>query len=425
MEILGRLSTQKFHTIGAPVAGSAAGLRHNRAFQHLLWGRTCQVTGGAMTALALMLFAVDLTGSGRWGSAVMAASGLGGLVASLPAGVMVDRWDRRRTMVATSLLMALVLAVVSVSGALGVAIPGELVVAAGLVGVLSCFFGPAEQATLQRIVPTADLPAAASLNQARSSVANLLGPSLAGLLSAIARWLPLLGDALLNLVAAGLVARIPRQPPVAGGADRRHPLSELREGLSFLLACPPLRAVLSLNAAASIGFGGMLALVTLSFTADGVPRAVIGGLQTACGLGGVCGALLAPRLLARWRIATLFIGAVLVNCLCGIGIALVPRPAVVIGLLCLACLVLPPGLAGIQAHQLTVPPDRLQGRVAAAMGFVGMVLAPMATLLAGLLVDKPWTLGLSPFLTAIVATGVIAVLSKDLRRLGRLEDVAA
>ena len=48
-----------------------------------------------------------------------------------------------------------------------------------------------------------------------------------------------------------------------------------------------------------------------------------------------------------------------------------------------------------------------------------------ATLLAGLLVDKPWTLGLSPFLTAIVATGVIAVLSKDLRRLGRLEDVAA
>ncbi|MEL4505796.1 MFS transporter [Luteococcus sp. H91] len=394
-------------------------LSHNRDFTLLLWGRTCQITGGAMTALALMLYTVDLTGSSQWGAVVMAASTIGSLLMSLPAGVLADRWDRRRIMVHTSLLLAVVLASVPAAAAVGVLHPLHLVVASFLVAVLGAFFGPAEQASLSTLVRSEDLAPAASLNQARSAVANLIGPSLAGALYALGHALPLLGDALLNLVSALVVGRIrtPLPAPADGGPPHR-PGRDLRDGLRFIVATPPIRVVVGMTAIASFGFGGLLALITLTFKAQGQSDALIGGMQTAYGLAGLAGALAGPWLLRRARTPTLFIGGILTNCACAAAMAVWPQPHAIIALLCLACLTLPPGMAGVQAYQLTITPPELQGRVAGASGFLTLALAPAATLLAGTLASRPWTLAISPFLSAIGLTAVIAIANPHIRTIG-------
>ncbi|GAB2485543.1 hypothetical protein GCM10027030_19440 [Luteococcus sediminum] len=256
-------------------------LSRNRDFQFLLWGRTCQMTGGAMTALALMLHTFDTTGNSRWAGAVMAGSTVGTLVFSLPAGVLVDRWNRRTTMVGTSLGLALLLVSVPIAAAVGVAHPWHLVAVSVLVGALRTFFAPAEQASLQVVVAPQELAPAASVNQARSAVANLLGPSLAGALYAVDGSLPLLADALLNLVAAFLVSRIHPPLDAAGTQAASRIVTDLVTGGHFIARHSALRAVVLMNAIASFGFGGLLALITLSFKAHRVPDAVIGGMQTA------------------------------------------------------------------------------------------------------------------------------------------------
>ena len=349
----------------------------------------------------------------------MAASTVGSLVMSLPAGVLADRWDRRRTMVRTSLLLAVVLMSVPAAAVLGVLHPLHLVVASFLVAVLGAFFGPAEQASLSTLVRSEDLAPAASLNQARSAVANLIGPSLAGALYALGHTLPLLGDALLNLVSALVVGRIrtPLPAPVGGDAPH-HPGRDPRDGLRFIAATPPIRAVVAMTAIASFGFGGLLALITLAFKAQGQSDALIGGMQTAYGLAGLAVALAGPWLLRRVRTSTLFTGGVLTNCACAAAKAVWPQPWVIITLLCLACLTLPPGIAGVQAYQLTITPPELQGRVAGASGFLTLALAPVATLLAGTLASRRWTLAISPFLGAISITAVIATANPHIRTLG-------
>lgn len=396
-------------------------LRRNRDFSWLVWGRTCQMTGGAMTSLALMLYAVDLTGSSRWGAAVMAASSVGTLTMSLPAGVLVDRWDRRKVMVWTSLALATVLAGVPGAAVLGVLRPVHLVVVAVVVAVLSAFFGPAEQASLPRIVTPEDLGPAASVNQARGAVASLVGPSVAGALYGLGRSVPLLGDALLNVVSAALVSRVRTPlPPPAETTSKHHLLADLRSGLRFIASTPALLAIVAMNAIASFGFGGLLALITLTFKAHHLPDTLIGAMQTACGLSGLAGALAGPSLLRHFRVSTLFIGGVLINCGCAALMAAWPAPYPIIGLLCLACASLPPGMAGVQAYQLTITPDHLQGRVAGANGFITLTLAPVATMLAGSLADRPWTWAISPFLAAITAIGVIAIAHPAIRTLGNL-----
>lgn len=394
-------------------------LRRNRDFGWLVWGRTCQMTGGAMTSLALMLYAVDLTGSTRWGAAVMAASTLGTLVMSLPAGALVDRWDRRRVMVRTSLALAVVLACVPGAALVGVLRPIHLVVIAVVIAVLSAFFGPAEQASLPRIVAAQDLGPAAAVNQARGAVASLLGPSVAGALYSLGRSVPLLGDALLNVVSAALVSRVRTPlPPPPQSQDRPRLLADLRSGLGFIVSTPAVAAIVTMNAIASFGFGGLLALITLTFKAHHLPDTLIGAMQTACGISGLAGALAGPQLLRRCRVSTLFIGGVLINCGCAALMAVWPQPYLIIGLLCLACVAMPPGTAGVQAYQITLTPDHLQGRVAGANGLLTLALAPAATMLAGSLTGQPWSLAMSPFLVAIVAIALIAITHPAIRTLG-------
>ena len=121
----------------------------------------------------------ELTGSSLATAGLVASRVAPQIVFGSFAGVFVDRWDRRRTMVAvTSLAQAvtvLPLFLVQSGGAVWVAYP-VLAVSA----ILSSFSEPAENAFLPRLVPEAELVEANALNALNNSLARLIGPALGG-----------------------------------------------------------------------------------------------------------------------------------------------------------------------------------------------------------------------------------------------------
>jgi MFS family permease len=231
---------------------------------------------------------------------LLGAAGFAGQVPSFflapLAGVLIDRWDRRRVLLVTqalSLVQSALLAVVAFSGRSGPAVIGAVVALALLQGLINAFDMPTRQAFVVEMVgDREDLPNAIALNSSLVNGARLVGPSVAGLLIALAGegWCFLL-DALSYLAVLGSLlamnipprARAPRRGPVWRG---------LWEGLTYALGFPPIRALLL--QLALVSFFGMPYTVLLPLFAANVLHggaSALGFLMAATGVGALLGAL--------------------------------------------------------------------------------------------------------------------------------------
>jgi MFS family permease len=191
------------------------------------------------------------------------------------AGVFVDRWDRKRTMIWADLLRALTVLL------LVLAISADLLalvfLVAAIQGSIGLFFDPAESALLPLLVGEEHLVTANALNALNNNLGRLVGP-------AIGAWVYATGglgsvavaDALTYVASAALIALIvaPRRALQDGrdrGADERsgesafrRVLGEWREGLALVRQSRPLLVIF---AAVAFGMLGVAAFVTL-----GLPR---------------------------------------------------------------------------------------------------------------------------------------------------------
>ncbi len=138
------------------------GLLRQRNFSLLWFGQLLSLVGDWVLLVALPFYVYDLTGSALLTGVMWMVESLPRLLLGSLAGVFVDRWDRRRTMIVADLTRALIL------------LPLLLVhshewlwviyVVAFLESVISQFFAPAKGAIIPRLVSEKDLMAANSLN---------------------------------------------------------------------------------------------------------------------------------------------------------------------------------------------------------------------------------------------------------------------
>jgi MFS family permease len=208
----------------------------NPGYRHLWIGQVISQVGDFFALLAMMIvvsgFATDAP------SIALAVAGLS-LVDASPrvlfgvlAGVFVDRWDRRRTMIACDLLRgALVLAMIPAF--LVHSLPG-IYVLAFLTSAVATLFNPARTAILPTLLPADQLLPGNSLAQAGAMMAILLGPALAGLTISLAgpgnAWVALVVDAGTFAVSAWFIRRIAVPPDRApAAAPARHAWPALRE----------------------------------------------------------------------------------------------------------------------------------------------------------------------------------------------------
>lgn len=283
-----------------------------RNFALLWWAGLISMAGNWTLKIALPIYVLQLTGSAVATSAAVAAALAPVLVVGLVAGVYVDRWDRRKVMVAVSALQALVvLPLLAVDAADRVWIVYAVLFAES---ALAQFFMPAENALLPKLVPDEQLPVANSLNALNNNIARLGGPALGGVLAAaIGLTGVVLVDAVSYAVAALLISAVRgafKASPATGadGAadDAQTPAArpgvrrELADGLRVIRRSPMTRAILVIAFLLSIGEGIMGGLFPLFVTGPlhgGVRE--VGWLMSAQAIGGVLGGLAGPLVAAR------------------------------------------------------------------------------------------------------------------------------
>lgn len=254
-------------------ASSAWTLLRHRDFVLVWWAGLISWIGNGALFIALPVYVYGETNSTFATALSVMANASATIVAGQVAGVFVDRWNKRRTLIWTNLaLAALTLIFLGVPhGPWWLLLP--LAFAQSAVGQL---LGPAENALLPTLVGGEHLAAANSLNALNNNLARLLGPALGGLLIASAGFAgAVVLDALTYLLAAGLVflVRAPQpvparsqEPQTAGGFWR-----EWRAGLRAVRERRLLR--LSFGVAALVGFGeGFVSTLMVPWV-----RVVLGG----------------------------------------------------------------------------------------------------------------------------------------------------
>jgi MFS family permease len=293
-------------------------LFRNRSFVALWLGQTISFIGDYFYWLAIPIMVERLTGSSLLVGLSVIASALPMLVVGPVAGVFVDRWDRKRTMIVADLLRAgLVLL------CLFVRTPDQVwiyYIVAFLMSSVSRFFFPAQNAVLPLIVRDEDdLLAANGLMQIVQTLGLLIGPAIAGF--SIALWggqVAFVVDSTTFLLSAAAITSmtVPRTTagrPAVGAEDGEMAAvwAELREGVAYLFGNRTMVGILLCLSVVQLGVGAMNVIwVPFMQRTFGLGPEGLGAVDMAQGLGmalggvtlGFVAARFSKRNLAGWSI---------------------------------------------------------------------------------------------------------------------------
>ncbi|MFD9410728.1 MFS transporter [Streptomyces sp. NPDC059989] len=351
---------------------AALPLRRNRDFLLLWTGNWLQFFGSRMGGVCYPLLALQISGgSARAVGLASAAAVLPYAVVQLPAGVLVDRWDRRTVMRVCAAGRTLVLGTVAAAVFLGGLGMGSLLALIAADVSLTIVAGLAERAAVRTVVPAAHLTAALSQNEARGRIAGLLGGPAGTVLFTWARWSPYLAAAVGAVIAAVNLRFIRADCKPAAAAGHRRIREDLADGLRWLRGQHGLRAMLPvLTLAAALLQVVSLGLVVILVKEQGHAESTVGLVLGISGCGGVLGALTARWWMARFSLPVLLIGGL------ALWSALMAAMAWATGPIALGALFGAMNTIGAifgvatAVYQMTATPEALQGRVAALAGLV-------------------------------------------------------
>ncbi len=306
------------------------------------------------------------------------------------SGVLVDRWPKKRVLIGSDLLRAVIVAGFVIAPSLPV-----LLALIALKTTVATFFAPADQATIRILVPETQLHAANALSQLVQQSTKVIGPALGGLLVAVTSpRVAFAVDAATFLVSAAILSRmLPIDDPSArraGGEDDDEQggyWAELREGLAYIAG----RRALILCIA---GFGATIFLLfcfdtlsPLAFQQLGVSKALFGLAVAGIGAGGVIGTIAVGRYGGDVNPFALLGGgtAIVGCCVALVGLALVTDLALAPWLWTPVLMVVGVASAGILVASPTIiqkeTPPELMGRVSTSASAIPtglQMFAPIA-----------------------------------------------
>ncbi|MFE6872248.1 MFS transporter [Kitasatospora sp. NPDC057692] len=374
-------------TGAGPAAGPDRPLRRNREFLLLWSGASLSFLSARVTAVAYPLIVLWHTSSPLAMSVVSTAALLPLLLVQLPAGALVDRWDRRRLMLACEAGRLAVVGSVALALAAGRTTVAHLAAAAFVEAALAVFYRLAERGAVRNLVHPAHLPAALAQNEARGRAAGLLGQPAGVLLQSAARWLPFGFGALGYLLSALslLLIRKDFQQERADRADRPRMATEVAEGMRWLWRQRFLRAALGYVAGTNVLFQMLALALILRIKETGLPSATLAVVMGIGGVGGLCGALTGSRIQRRMRQRTLLIGGAVTWALLIGAMGFTGAPVALGALYAGIGFVGAVFNVGAAVYQVRTTPDALQGRVAATAGLIGSGTNALGSSAAGLL----------------------------------------
>ena len=400
--------------------------------------------------IALPFYIYNLTGSALATGGMFIAESLPSILFGSLAGVFVDRWDRRRTMVISDLCRGALLLIV-----LSARSPDRIWVIFVVMFVESSigqFFGPAKSALIPRLVSEADLMAANSLSSVSGELTRLIGPSLGGAVFGLFGLTSVVGFDVVSFFFSAMMVSLIRLPRIALdsetiGETRPAPdhdqnvgqtapadaskesdraltrvWREFAAGLRLMGKNRLVGALLVTMGLSMVG-QGIINVMLVPFVKDVLhgDALVLGWLASAQGVGGLVGGVLAgsigARLPERWLVA----GGLVMTGLLTVAACNSTWLWLVLPLIALIGLAVVAFVVAVQTLLQVSVEDRYRGRVfgayntiQAALMLLGMVLASALAGLAGTVTMLDLA-GAFTLLAGLAATVVLPVSANDPR----------
>jgi MFS family permease len=369
------------------IPGRPISLWFNRDYMLLWSGQIVSSVGTQVSQLAFPLLILALTGSPAQAGFAGALRALPYLFFSLPAGALIDRWDRKRVMIVCDTGRALSMASIPVALAFGHLTILQLYLVSAIEGTLYVFFNIAEAACLPRVVPKVQLPAATAQNMATDGITALVGPPLGGALFTAGKFLPFLADAISYAVSVFSLFFIRTKFQKERVAAPRKLWVEILEGLAWLWHHPLIRFIAILTGGYNFIFAGFTLIIIVLAQQQHASSFTIGLIFAIGGIGGVIGAVVATSIQKRFSFGQVIISTTWLSALIIPLYAIAPNPFV-LGILTAASFSMGPIYNVVQfSYRSALIPDELQGRVNSVFRLIAFGGQPLGLALTGLLIQ--------------------------------------
>jgi MFS family permease len=403
---------------------SAVPLHRNRDFVLLQISQLVSSGGSQITAIAYPLLVLSLTGSAAKAGLVAFARIVPTALLGLPAGVLADRWNRRRLMIAANALRAVAVGALAMLLVLDDLAFWMIPIVAFVEGVGTSVYAKASAGAFRAVVPPPQLPGAVAVVTGREAAVMLATPPLGGALFGLARALPFVVHAVSYAVSTVLLLAMRTPFQEQREADSTPLRTQLAEGIRFLWNHPFLRTMAFLFGLANfVGPGVLLAIVVIG-KEEGLTGGQVGLLVSAWGGAILLGSFLSPLIRRRLPVR----GILLLELWTWTGCALfLVWPNVYV----LTASIVPTGLAipstdsVVRSYELTMTPDRILGRVEGVRSTIALLIAPFGPLVAGyLLAETSERATIAVFAAFGLVLALWGTLSPAIRAAPRLSEVA-
>ncbi|HZS76421.1 MAG TPA: MFS transporter [Ktedonobacteraceae bacterium] len=381
-------------------------LWRNRDYLLLTGGQMVSNLGSQVSHLAFPLFVLAVTGSPAQAGFVGALHVLPYLFLSLPAGALVDRWDRKRVMLLCDTGRAICLASIPLAYAFGWLTIWQLYLVSLLEGTLFVFFNLAEIGGMLQVVAKEQISAAAAQNMVTESVAYLIGPAIGGALYSFGRIVPFLTDAISYIASVGSLLCIKTRFQLEREPRKISLWKDIHEGLVWLWN-EPLIFFMALRASVlNIAVAGIAIIVIIIAQHLHASPFVIGLILALDGVGSILGGLLANLVYRRVSFRVITIASSWICTIFWPLMVIVPDLALLAIALGILLLVLSVYDVAQLSYRLSLIPDELQGRVNSVYRMLLFAGDTLGLVLVGILIQ---TIGTAT--TMLVYGGLIFIVT--------------
>ncbi len=395
--------------------------RH-RNYRLFFLGQLVSLIGNWVNSTAEGWLVYQLTGSTALLGVVAAASTGPMLFLSTWGGWVADRHPKRRVLVIAqivSMILSLLLAFLTWTGHIQ---PWQIIVIAGVGGVVMAFEMPARQAFVIEMTSREDLPNAIALNSSMINGARIIGPAIAGVIMAkfgVALCYFIDGVSFIAVIVGLLAMRLPKHVRQAhAGSKLDHALG----GFCYVWHHPRVLTILALFAVVGI-FGWSYSVLMPAFARDvlGLGEQGYGALLTASGAGALAGALCVTAAAEKFTPRAMALGGVWIFSVMIILFALNRNFYAALALLAGAGFGMMLFMATSNSALQTSVPDEMRGRVMGVWALIFGGMMPFGSLEAGVLaraVGVPATIVIGATICIIAAAITLVIVQRRDRAAG-------
>ncbi|MFW9958101.1 MAG: MFS transporter [Candidatus Odinarchaeota archaeon] len=398
-------------------------------FMKIFSGQSFSLVGSALVQFALVWWLARTTGSAFVLAFATMMVVLPQILISPFAGALVDRWSRRKVMIAADTLAALMVVALAILWILDITSIVHVFIVMAIRSSLGSFQWPALQTSATLMVPKEHLSRINGMYQALSGLAKIAAPALGALLM---EFLPMQAVLLVDVGTAALavlpllIIRIP-QPLAETKLDSTPSsiIAEMLEGFSYMknwVGGKFITIALMLTNFVLIPTFSLTPLLVLNHFSGGAIE--LAWIESMMGIGMVLGGIT----LAVWggfrrRMLTTLV-ALLSAAASIFLVGLAPSNLLILAVtgMFLAGIMIPLASGSIMAVVQTVVPHKIQGRVFTVLISIGPAMTPIGLMIAGAVVE---VLGLQAWYLiggiALAVIGIIGGLNKSIMTLGEIK----